>query len=175
MRKGGGKQKGNSFERECCRILSLWWSEGKRDDVFYRSQSSGGRATVRANRGVTTVNQYGDISASDNEGLMFTRFVTVEIKRGYNTSTPYDFIDKLDSSGPTKFEEWFDQAEADRKKADAKIWWLITKRDRKQTMLYVWNWSYKDIIAVQFPRLNVYGYNFEEFLNIVDPSNFRRM
>ena len=172
MKKGGGKQKGNQFERLVCRTLSLWWSGGERDDVFYRSQSSGGRATVRANRGITTINQYGDVSASDDDGLSFTRRVTVEIKRGYSNHTPYDFVDKLSSSGPTKFEEWFDQAESDRKKARAQYWWLITKRDRKQTMLFVKGWKPIDIATVYFPQQDVYGYLFEKFLDKVSSTNF---
>jgi len=46
MRKGGGKAKGASFERDICRRLSLWVSAGKQEDVFWRSAMSGGRSTV---------------------------------------------------------------------------------------------------------------------------------
>ena len=36
--------KGSEFEREMCKCLSLWWTDSKRDDVFWRSAQSGGRA-----------------------------------------------------------------------------------------------------------------------------------
>ncbi len=174
MKPGMGKQKGNQFERECCKLLSLWWSEGKRDDVFYRTQSSGGRATQRAKKGQTTSNHYGDIAATDEEGLPFTKFVTVEIKRGYNQHPPYDLIDKLPSAGPTKFEEWIDQATADCQKAKAKYWWLIIKRDRRRTMLFINNNWFADLVVIAFPQLDVQGYYLEKFLKEINPVNFRR-
>jgi hypothetical protein len=46
--------KGSSFEREIAKLLSLWWSEGMRDDVFYRSHASGGRFTMRRKSGKDT-------------------------------------------------------------------------------------------------------------------------
>ena len=47
MRKGGGKEKGSSFERLVCKRMSMWLSKGERDDLFWRSAMSGGRATVQ--------------------------------------------------------------------------------------------------------------------------------
>src|SRR5215216_6431446 len=43
--------KGPQWEREVCRALSLWVTNGERVDVFWRSAMSGGRATVH-NRSV---------------------------------------------------------------------------------------------------------------------------
>ncbi|MBM3120244.1 MAG: hypothetical protein FJ006_12010, partial [Chloroflexi bacterium] len=57
--------KGASFERDISRQLSLWWTHGERDDVFWRSSMSGGRATVRAKKGQKTAYQNGDITATD--------------------------------------------------------------------------------------------------------------
>jgi len=45
-KRGGGKAKGAAFERDICRRLSLWYTNGKQDDVFWRSAISGGRATT---------------------------------------------------------------------------------------------------------------------------------
>src|SRR5262245_2386383 len=49
--------KGSKFERDLCRQLSLWWSDGKRDDVFWRASQSGGRAKFRGRRGLQTHGQ----------------------------------------------------------------------------------------------------------------------
>ena len=53
--------KGPSFEREVCEKLSLWWTDGKRDDVFMRTSGSGGKATARRKKGKDTPFQGGDI------------------------------------------------------------------------------------------------------------------
>jgi hypothetical protein len=73
-------QKGSTFERKVCTDLSLWSSGGKRDDLFWRSSLSGGRATVRFSKGKATKNQYGDIVAIDPEGFWFTDIFIAECK-----------------------------------------------------------------------------------------------
>lgn len=75
MRKGGGKQKGAAFEREICKALSLWVTNGKRGDVFWRSAMSGGRATM-----FSDVRQCGDICAVAPEGAPFTARYFIECK-----------------------------------------------------------------------------------------------
>jgi len=62
MRPGGSKQKGAAFERQVCKQLSLWVSNGARGDLFWRSAMSGGRATVAAKQGAKLAAQAGDIS-----------------------------------------------------------------------------------------------------------------
>ena len=42
-----GKRKGNNYEREMSRRLSLWLSENERDDLIWRTHNSGGRFTTR--------------------------------------------------------------------------------------------------------------------------------
>lgn len=78
--KGGGKRKGGLFERECCRTLSLWITNGKRHDCFWRSAMSGGRATLLG----LAVRQAGDIAAVSTEGLPFTDRWFVECKHVRN-------------------------------------------------------------------------------------------
>lgn len=75
MRKGGGKQKGAAFEREICKALSLWVTNGKRGDVFWRSAMSGGRATM-----FSDVRQCGDVCAVAPEGAPFTARYFIECK-----------------------------------------------------------------------------------------------
>lgn len=80
MRPGGGKAKGAAFEREVCVKLSRWVSGGKREDCFWRSAMSGGRATVHARKGNKMHSQVGDISAVDALGHPFCSKIMVECK-----------------------------------------------------------------------------------------------
>jgi hypothetical protein len=70
------KAKGGKFEREVCVVLSLWVSQGKRKDLFWRSAMSGGRATVHGR----SVRQCGDICAVAPEGHQFTDKYFIECK-----------------------------------------------------------------------------------------------
>jgi hypothetical protein len=79
MRAGGGKQKGANFEREICKRISLWLTNGERDDCLWRSAMSGGRATVQMRKG-NSIRQCGDIAAVSEEGIAFTNQWYVEIK-----------------------------------------------------------------------------------------------
>jgi len=80
MKSGGGKQKGSAFEREMCKKLSLWISDGKSDDLFWRSAMSGGRATVRRKKGRTTASGHGDITAVTPYGNILTDHFVIECK-----------------------------------------------------------------------------------------------
>lgn len=80
MRPGGGKQKGNAFERQVCKDLSLWISNGKRDDLLWRSAISGGRATVRMKKGKNTAHQAGDICSVHPDGHKLTDKFFIECK-----------------------------------------------------------------------------------------------
>jgi hypothetical protein len=80
MRKGGGKNKGSSFEREICVKLSLWMSKGKQEDIFWRSAMSGGRSTVSFNKGKRLAAQAGDISCVHPSGAPLIEKFMIECK-----------------------------------------------------------------------------------------------
>lgn len=80
MRPGGGKSKGAGWERQVCRDLSLGMSGGARDDLFWRSAMSGGRASVQFKRGKQNLTQTGDITAIDPLGAALTDKFLVECK-----------------------------------------------------------------------------------------------
>ena len=80
MKKGGGKLKGGAFERLICSKLSLWVTNGKAGDVFWRSAMSGGRATVGKAKGKDFRRQSGDISAVAPEGHTLTNAFYIECK-----------------------------------------------------------------------------------------------
>lgn len=73
------KVKGSKFERDICKLLSLWVTAGVRQDVFWRSAMSGGRATVRGRQGVD-VRQMGDVCAVAPEGHVLTDRYYIECK-----------------------------------------------------------------------------------------------
>lgn len=76
------KQKGASFERWVCRELSKWLTNGKREDLFWRSAMSGGRSTIYARRGeeLRAAAQAGDISGVDEVGCAFVNDYYIECK-----------------------------------------------------------------------------------------------
>ena len=75
-----GKQKGAGFERKTCKALSLWVSGGEREDLFWRSAMSGGRATVGRKAGKEHARHAGDISSTSPEGHALTDRWYVECK-----------------------------------------------------------------------------------------------
>jgi hypothetical protein len=85
------KAKGGKFEREVCVVLSLWVSQGKRRDLFWRSAMSGGRATVHGR----SVRQVGDVCAVAPEGHQFTDKYFVECKH----LKSLDFIGLIEGRG----------------------------------------------------------------------------
>lgn len=80
VRKGGGKIKGAEFEREICKALSLWLSNGAAEDVLWRSAMSGGRATVARLKGKRLATQAGDISCINPIGHRFAAEFMIECK-----------------------------------------------------------------------------------------------
>ncbi len=79
--RGGGKAKGSSFERYALKRLSLWVSDGKRDDLFWRSATSGARATFQLRtKGIINLTQSGDLTAIDPAGFPFASQALVEFK-----------------------------------------------------------------------------------------------
>lgn len=136
LRGGGNSSKGSEYEREMCRLLSHWWTYGVRDDIFWRSSGSGARAKVRGRRGVDTAGQHGDIAATDPIGAPFIRYFTVEIKRGYTDFTAQDLIDRLPKAGVQEWESWFAQTLESHKQAGSKAWLLITRRDRREALVW---------------------------------------
>jgi hypothetical protein len=148
----GNPQKGSAFERDFARKLSLWWSEGKADDWFWRLGGSGGRATNRAKSGRNTANGYGDIAAQCPEAQKLLNIVTFELKRGYNSTTIQDLIDK--PNGPNQMRDFIEQAKRSASLAGTPFWILVLKRDLREELI-VTNLSGGSIAASIFPGLRL--------------------
>ncbi len=89
------KNKGSGFEREMSRLLSLWWTDGKRDDAIWRSASSGALTTVGRGRYLAHT---GDFAATDAEAAPLFDKVIIEAKRGYNRYSVQDLLDVPEKS-----------------------------------------------------------------------------
>tara|TARA_B100001964_G_scaffold214509_1_gene252161 strand:+ start:1318 stop:1842 length:525 start_codon:yes stop_codon:yes gene_type:complete len=133
MRKGGGKTKGAEFERWVCKQLSLAISNNKRDDIFWRSAMSGGRATVKFKKGEKNTTQVGDISAIDPIGSKFLERYVIECKR-YKTV----HLESLFYGKPVKGSvlEFWDQVSRDAT-AFAKDPILIVKENGKDPLVFL--------------------------------------
>lgn len=129
--------KGSAFEREICTRLSRWWTDGRRDDVFWRSSGSGARATTRAKFGRRTANQHGDVAAVDPIGSPLTDLFTIEIKRGYSDATTHELLDRREGAAELLYERWIENALRDCRAAGAAGWLLIAKRDRHEPLIWM--------------------------------------
>jgi len=136
MKKGAGKAKGGAFERLICRKLSLWWTNGKRDDVFARTASSGGRATQRSKKGKSTFGQYGDIQAADPIGQPLIDLCAIECKDGYASDSIADLLDKEPRHNPA-YERFIQQSEKSSNDAKTEYWVLIARRRGRKIILFM--------------------------------------
>ncbi len=128
--------KGSSYEREICNQFSLWWSAGKRDDIFWRAAGSGNRAKVRGRSGRGTAGQHGDICATDPIGAVLIDLFTIEIKRGYSSQTITDLLDKPARAGTQCWDAFFDQVLESHDHAGSYAWMIINRRDRREAMVW---------------------------------------
>lgn len=186
MRRGGGSNKGSSFEREICKDLSLWWTDGERDDVFWRTAGSGGRATNRARTGKTTAGAEGDLTATDPIGASLLAVCCFELKRGYNKTNPLDVIERKDNSKPCLLEDFWKQASTSAEQSGALYPVVILKRDQKRTSIMFSRRMLMDIadylgpdrtpkITVRINNETVFIMRFEDWLNYMSPHGIRVM
>jgi len=180
-----GKGKGNNFERVICKAISMWFTNQERDDVFWRTDCSGGRAKVRFKVGKSTFGQYGDIQASDPIGQPLINCVTIEVKCGYGDWSFANLLDKKTiKSHP--FPKFLEQVKTDQANAKTPWYFLITKKDRCKPLITIskvlFNALYMSFgspsaFEVNFMRLN---YNTEiliimaldDFFHWADPGFF---
>lgn len=134
----GGSRKGSPLERETSEELSLWFSEGKDRDIFWRTQGSGGRATSRGKnkQSAKLSNQYGDITYQKDVGKPFIDFFLIECKRGYSKSI--SVLELLDSKkSDKKLLSFWEKALLECSEAGRSFPILIFRRDYKKKMIVV--------------------------------------
>jgi hypothetical protein len=141
--------KGGNWERVVAKRLSLWWTHGERDDVFWREKSSGGRATTRAKSGQSTANSYGDIVVIDPIGQPLIDLCVLELKSGYGDWSVQDVLETTGKK-PQTFEK-FAQQVCDAVKADGgeKYPVLIVKKDRRNPLIALNSDLFDEINALE--------------------------
>lgn len=128
MRPGGGKSKGAQFEREVCVILSKWVSSGQKEDVYWRSAMSGGRATVGFKSGKKHSSQVGDISCIAPIGNKFHDTFAIECKN----YADLNFLGLLTGKG--KLVDFWDEI-GSQAMTHSKYPFLVAKQNRMKTMV----------------------------------------
>lgn len=127
------RTKGGAFERMIATELSLWWSEGKHDDLCWRTSGSGGRATRRGER--RTVNHHGDLGPTSESMMPFFQTFCVELKNGYGQWSPYDALDSIKGYG--QLGKWWKKLESTTAKAKAKWPMMIWRRKGRHIVVIV--------------------------------------
>ena len=169
--------KGGTFEREICTKLSLWYSYGKDDSVFYRTAGSGGRATHRRKKGKSTPNSEADIGSLTPEGMRLTRLIGFELKRGYNDQTLQDLLDHPRGGRPDdSCHSWLTTCEA----TSTPTYAMIVRRDKRRAIIL---FKHDDVIgcvdsAIPYIIIdNAMGhfvvFGLDEFLQETCPVEFR--
>ncbi len=180
-----GSQKGSAFERQICTQLSRWWTNGERDDVFWRSSGSGARATTRSKSGRKTFGQYGDIQAIDPIGQPLIDLITIECKRGYKSHVA-DMLDlNTKNRKPCMWQEFVEQAIRSSGEAGTPHWMLITRRDHRETLVFFPSSLWKKIevndlvplvrlrIVINDLTFSIYGTKFVNLLARWDAGTIR--
>jgi hypothetical protein len=177
-----GKSKGTTYERTICQLLSHWWTNDEESSIFWRTATSGGRATSRHKKGQKTRNQVGDICATDPIGQPLLDLVTLELKKGYSSHTIMSIIDETSKAGGGLYREWLEKLMAQHQQAGTPYWLLIVKRDRREAMVYMpWELGTKlncddlnphIIVCAYLNKKEEYimGCHLEAFLSHVQPS-----
>lgn len=176
--------KGQEFERWAAKTLSLWWTGGKSDDVFWRTSGSGARATARGKKGKRTRNSYGDICCIDPIGQPLLDLITIETKKGYNRLSVQDLLDlppgKKGGNAGENYPDWIAQAQAAHEAAGSYAWALLVRRDQRRAIL-VFPYTLARLLLISdqgwllgtaFGTLTVMW--LEGFLACVDPDGIRQ-
>lgn len=157
-----GRGKGSQFERDICRDLSRWWSNDRRDDLFWRSAQSGGRATFRRKKGAPTQGHYGDICATSKDGEALLDMLTIELKRGYSAENiahllDYD-VDWIPSWTQPVFDSWIQQTIDSHTAAGSFAWLMVQKRDKRHAIAFLPHYFYQAIRKQQSSQKRICPY-----------------
>lgn len=159
MAKGSGK--GAEFERKICKVLSLWWSNNKRDDIFWRTSQSGGRATERKKKGLRTAGSYGDMAAIHESGKDFEKTFLIEFKKGYNKDIGALLLVDGKQKEPALLYWWL-KNEKIKAESNRRYGLLIFQRDRRHPCImmdenlfgqleqYTGPWMKSNLIQINF-------------------------
>jgi len=145
MKAGGGAPKGSAFERSVCKDLSLWITYGERDDIFWRTAMSGGRATIGLRAGNVRGAQAGDIGAIDPIGLGLLRHFVVEAKFRKNIQ-----LHKFITNNEGLLAVWW-KKHTDECMQHGRLPFMVVKQNRMRALLLL---SWRGIFKFEIHRKN---------------------
>lgn len=161
------KRKGNSFEIEVSKRLSLWLTDNDRDDIFWRSINSGALQTIRESG---MENHAGDIASVHSLGDKFISKCVLECK-SYKDVCLWSMISTPNSDGDNIIGWWNKHLGVSRSVNRHPI--LIVKQNYKPIMFfcsYVFGQSIIDTFSVNpvliIPTKKCWVFLFTDILSI---------
>jgi len=167
------KAKGNSMERRVAKALSLWLTNGEKNNVFGRSPMSGGTWTSADRRGADT-NLPGDIAAASPLAYGFLMHFSIEVKHNEMLVLSEYLLGAGKGYLTQSIMKTAEQA------VRAGLWWMfIGKQNRRPTFL-ITNREAGEVIVGLAPHLSAHWLfngttlltNFEETLDELSPEEF---
>lgn len=160
------KKKGNTFEREVCKQLSLRLTNNQDEYACWRTASSGGMATTNKYKNSKSLkDQSGDIKQVIEKGIykdlddFFDKFF-VECKslKNFDLNVPYtkevlDIVSQLENE----------------KNQSGKLIFLVVKRNRKKILFFTDSLSTfgaKCYATYHFKNFDLSCYLFEDYIKI---------
>ena len=172
MKRGGGKQKGSSFERYTAKFLTRWLTGKDRPYAFYRQPASGGIFTIFEECG----DMSGDIRAMLPIAIPMMQKISVECKNGYPHT---NFHQHLKHTKGFQIKKFWIQCLSDATKS-SKYPMLIFKKqglnaivgiDCKLRIILKEQIKLPESLTLRFDDLtSVTFYDMIEFFNIVTPE-----
>lgn len=163
--------KGQQFERDVCRKLSLWVSHGESKNLFWRSSQSGGRATTLRRKGENLSVHAGDIAAIDPAGERFIKTFFVECKFLKTLRLDSLVYPQKGTLGPM-WQKCQRQAAA-----YGKMPVMVVKENGKSVLL-ITNGGVGEmghLVLAHFPKYGKHGmfvHLFEKVMRHIDPGEF---
>lgn len=164
MKPGYGSRKGSAFERKLSKELSLWWSDDKRNDLFWRTHSSGQLGTVSKKR-----MEYGDIMSIDDESKPFMNKFHIEARHGLcirvqdliykpkpSSSNMTGFIDEgvLGARDSNRHPIWFFREQGKP---------IMTLMQYEDFCFWIPKSAAENIVIALFPGYELILFSFEDF------------
>ena len=171
--------KGGTFERDISKFLTKWLTGKITPYYFWRSEASGGLATIHA----ANVHLTGDIKSLHPDSQFFTDVFSIECKNGYKKTSFWQHWSQF------KFgmEEFWKQTCDDAYKANKHPMLIYRKKGRRQIIgidKYIQKKLKKRLVNLNSIVLtwkksekleNLYVYDLIDFFDNITPNDIKRI
>lgn len=170
-------RKGGSFERKIAKDLSLWWSDGKSSDLFWRTHASGSfgtNAKIKA--------EMGDLKALNEGGRDFMRVFNVECRTGKCIRVK-DLIYDTSEKNRTGMPAFIKEGEVNARASNRFPLWIFREQGMPIMVMmkrllfnrFTVRHMYDDwqILRGFFPRRDIMLFDYEEWKKIMDIKSIK--